>query len=208
MNHQHLAFLLPLFSFVVGCSDSGASSSGLPECDSSQSTTMATAGDAPLPPGSFLQCLARSPEISLQTGSASCLVLELTDAPSPDACACDAANGRAPLSAAHEGARDVAIKAAAAKGKSVSCVCEIVEVTDTDGRNACQSDIQETPVDMANNPIKGFCYIDATTTPPTGNPELVASCPETEKRGIRVLGDPAVTPSASIMTICSESDCN
>jgi hypothetical protein len=208
MNHHHLAFLLPLFSFVVGCSDSGASSSGLPECDSSQSTTMFTAGDVPLPPGGFLQCLARSPEISPQTGSASCLILELTNEASPDACACDAANGRAPLSAEHQGAKDVAVKAAAAQGKSFNCFCEIVQLVDTDGRSACQNVVQETPVDMANNPIKGFCYIDATTTPVTGNPELVASCPETEKRGIRVLGDPAVTPSASIMTICSESDCN
>ena len=208
MNYQHLAFILPLFSFVAGCSDSGASRSGLPECDSSQSTTMATAGDDPLPPRSFLQCLARSPEPSPQTGGVSCLVLELTNEASPDACACDAANGRAPLSAEHQGAKDAAVKAAAVEGKSFNCFCEIVQVVDADGRNACQSVTLETPVDMANNPIKGFCYIDATTTPVTGNPELVASCPETEKRGIRVLGDPAVTPLASIMTICSESDCN
>ena len=41
---------------------------------------------------------------------------------------------------------------------------------------------------MGGQDIHGWCYVDSTTVPPTGNPDIVASCPANEKRIIKFVG--------------------
>jgi hypothetical protein len=192
-----------LVATAVGCSD-GASSSGLPECDSSQLVELFTNDDTP--ETSLGQCLSRTLKPA-PTGQVSCLALELRKTETPEACACDAANGRIPVSKDHAGAKDIALEHEAAAGAGWNCFCEVIQL-EGDARNACTDDISAAPTDGMGEPVRGFCYVDATTVPVTGNPELVKDCPETERRALRFLGDPAILPQASLIMICSEENCN
>jgi hypothetical protein len=202
-------FILFSSSILVALAPSCGSSPGkqLPECDSSQSSTLLVDdGSASMATGSVVQCLARSPQVDAQ-GNATCIALELRTVDTPEACVCDPAKGRMPVPDEHAGANDLALEAGAAEGMSWNCVCEIAPLTGPDA-DVCRTNSSDMPVGPSGNPVEGFCYIDATTTPPTGDPSLVALCPDTEKRALRFVGDPAKADAASLFTICSESDCN
>ncbi|MBW2456602.1 MAG: hypothetical protein JRI68_18940, partial [Deltaproteobacteria bacterium] len=64
-------------------------------------------------------------------------------------------------------------------------------------------DVSDTPVSVQGNAVHGWCYVDATTVPPTGNPEIVANCPETEKRIIRFVGNGKGATGATLFITCS-----
>ena len=81
------------------------------------------------------------------------------------------------------------------------CFCEIQQLdngSDTDPNddllNACQNELSDPPVVNGNN-VNGWCYIDATAG--VGNPDIVKSCPDTEKRLIRFVGAGNPQPGAT-----------
>ena len=51
--------------------------------------------------------------------------------------------------------------------------------------------------------VNGWCYIDATTTPATGNAQLVAKCPQTEQRTIRFVGTGNPDAGTTLFITCS-----
>jgi len=80
--------------------------------------------------------------------------------------------------------------------KDMDCFCELTQAGDPahsspEELKACQNDPSETPVIMGgqhNGEVaQGYCYVDATTSPPIGNPEIVKDCPVDAKRKFRFL---------------------
>ncbi len=88
------------------------------------------------------------------------------------------------------------------------CFCEIPQSTG-DELVACQNDTSDYPV-VQGNEVAGWCYIDAGSSPPVGNPALVAKCPENEKRIIRFVGDGEARNGATLFVACQAevSNCN
>jgi hypothetical protein len=133
------------------------------------------------------QCLPRTLAPG-EDGRVSCTVLEASADP---ACACDASQGRAPVDPALEGELEQVKLDPAVQAGGLGCVCQIQQLSG-DALAACQS-LPAAPASPA-----GWCYVDATSTPPTGNPDLVKACPANEKREIRFLG--AAHPQSGAVT--------
>ena len=49
-----------------------------------------------------------------------------------------------------------------------NCFCQIDQTLGED-LTACQEQTSSTPVNASDDAVHGFCYVDATTVPPTGN---------------------------------------
>jgi hypothetical protein len=62
------------------------------------------------------------------------------------------------------------------------CACELVQCSGA-ALTQCQTDA--TPVAQLR---PGFCYVDAATVPPLGDPALVATCSTNSRRELRILG--------------------
>jgi hypothetical protein len=148
------------------------------------------------------QCLPRTltPNADNQVP---CLLLEarrVEDALVGQCNACTEA-GRQPVSADHQPAVEAAKQDPIAETSAWNCFCEIQQVTGNQLK-ACQNDTNNPPLaDGAE--VNGWCYVDATTTPATGNAEIVADCPETEKRIIRFVGEGSAKAGATIFITCS-----
>ena len=83
-----------------------------------------------------------------------------------------------------------------------NCFCEITQVTG-DELHACQYDAGTDCPNVGGVPVHGWCYVDASTVPPTGNEDIVANCPETERRIIRFVCDGKGAPGATLFVTCS-----
>jgi hypothetical protein len=148
------------------------------------------------------QCLPRTLTPNEQN-QVPCLLLEARRVEEALVGSCNACTekGRQPVSADHQPAVEAAKQDPIAETSAWNCFCEITQVTG-DELNACQNDTANPP--LANGAeVNGWCYVDATTTPYTGNPEIVADCPETEKRIIRFVGEGGAKAGATIFITCS-----
>ena len=54
--------------------------------------------------------------------------------------------------------------------------------------------------------MDGYCYIDQTSSPPVGNPELVSSCGASEKRTIRFVGKGNPASDATMYITCGVTE--
>jgi hypothetical protein len=82
------------------------------------------------------------------------------------------------------------------------CLCEIVQLQgspDDEGsdRYQCQND------ESVSKEIDGWCYVDATTVPPTGNRDLVSGCPATEQRLVRFVNRGEVSQGGRVYITCA-----
>ncbi len=84
-----------------------------------------------------------------------------------------------------------------------NCFCEIAQTTG-EAQTACQNDVSQIPITPNGTPVDGWCYLDANVFPPIGNPEIVSSCPATEQRTLRFLGDAEPTNGATFFIWCQE----
>ena len=75
------------------------------------------------------------------------------------------------------------------------CLCEISQLTGGD-LNECQNNA------VPNPNVFGYCYIDAATDPPIGNPAIVERCPPTQKRLLRFVGDDVPQAGAVSFIAC------
>lgn len=131
-----------------------------------------------------------------ENGQVSCIILEATR--TGGNCVCDANIGRREIDAAHEQAKQAALADPLAATAGWDCFCEIEQLSGDE-----LSECQNNPDDTAVAGLDGWCYVDATTAPPTGNPDIVASCPETEKRIIRFVGEGKGQPGATLFITCT-----
>jgi hypothetical protein len=156
------------------------------------------------------QCLPRTltPD---DDGQVSCLVLEARK--TDGNCKCDYA-ARSDVTGDHEPAAQAALDLPISKISKLDCVCEINQtlgddntIVGDDALTACQNNITE-PVLLSAGPnsgapVDGWCYVDATTTPPTGNPDIVAKCADTERRIVRFVGKGEAQAGATLFITCS-----
>ena len=140
------------------------------------------------------QCLPRSLTPNAE-GQVACLILEARVVNDGQCDAICSGPGRNTIPQDHP-----AVKAAKqdplASAAGWNCFCEISQLTGAE-LVACQEQAQEPPG------IDGWCYVDAAGQPPIGNPEIVASCPDTEKRIIRFVGDGQGATGATLFITCT-----
>jgi len=147
------------------------------------------------------QCFAE-PLAPAEDGRLPCALVE---ARADDACACERSEGRKPLADALASA----VKADTTVDAAQSCLCEIIQAGDAsvsppsgpEELYACQNDPSEPPT-ANGTPVDGWCYVDATRTPPLGAPALAAACPGEAKRRIRFAGAGAPTAGAALLLVC------
>jgi hypothetical protein len=143
-------------------------------------------------------------------GQVQCLIIEARA--TGGACECDPAKARGPIQPAHE----AAVKAAKADKQANTawdCFCEIAQtgadpdLSSKEELDACQQDASPAPVikggPQDGQPANGWCYVDAVSTPPTGNPAIVKDCPANEKRLVRFVGAGNALPNATLFITCS-----
>jgi hypothetical protein len=129
-----------------------------------------------------------------------CLVLEARA--TFGACSCDPAKARLDVSSENAGAVDAALSLDIAKASNWDCFCALPQL-EGEALTVCQNDAADEPVDSAGKPVSGFCYVDGTTDPPTGNEALVADCSETQRRRIRVVGDAEPVSGGTLIITCT-----
>lgn len=144
------------------------------------------------------QCLPRklTPD---DDGHVSCLVLEARQS---ETCTCDAADGRTKVEGKHIDAVQGAQESGVIDEKN-DCFCEIPQL-DGDELSACQTHLED-PIVVDGDQVDGWCYVDATSVPPVGAPELVPeSCASTERRLVRLVGTAKARPGSTLFIMCSE----
>jgi hypothetical protein len=154
------------------------------------------------------QCFSRTLPRDEQ-GHVPCSIVEAQHASDASASACNACEGPGRKPIDPEKAKLIAgvSQDSGCSGGACNCFCEVEQLSGS-ALEACQNDLSPVPVDPATGSIaNGFCYVDATTVPATGAPELVASCPSTERRMIRIVGEePERTGSTMFITCTIDSE--
>jgi hypothetical protein len=145
------------------------------------------------------QCLPRQLNPNPTTGEVGCLILEgrnTSGAGAGSMCDafCKSQPGRQPVAPEHQPALQTDDVKAAAKNSNLDCFCELTQ-TSGDDLTHCQQDV------TAPASVYGWCYVDATIG--VGNPELVATCPDTERRLIRFVGNQVPATGATLFITCS-----
>lgn len=136
--------------------------------------------------GAFGFCVDEAPPVDA-SGSTACTILEARK--TGGACTCG--DGRAPLAEERQ-------CLLASLPAAFDCLCEIPEA-DGAGLSACQNDTSAAP--LANGaPVNGFCAIDASSSPPLGEPKLAAACPG--QHLVRFVGSGAPSPDGTVLIAC------
>ena len=145
-------------------------------------------------------CLARSFNVDAD-GQVTCLMLEGRSLGAGESCSCQS-DGRAPVDPGHAGAVAAAAEDPVSVDHGLDCFCEIPQLDGAEG-DACRTTPGE-PVLVDGQEPAGWCYVDATSLPPIGNPALVAQCPAVERRTIRFLGAGRVASGATLFLTCQQ----
>ena len=155
-------------------------------------------------------CLNQSLPVD-ESGRATCRLIEARAVPE-GSCACDGAKGRRSIPSEDSGLLKAIEADPAAELYGLSCFCELEQLTNTDAQgnatgalDACQESLAGFPADASGEIVDGWCYVDATTTPVTGNPKLVKDCSETRKRTLRFVGKGAPKDGAKLYLTCAEA---
>jgi hypothetical protein len=143
------------------------------------------------------QCLPRSLTPNAD-GRVECVILEARN--TANACACNPTEGRGDVRAENAAIVQSIKQDPLATKAGWDCFCELLQPTG-DELAACQNDPSTQPQVNGNN-VNGWCYLDANTTPPTGNPEILASCPESQKRNFRFVGAGEPKNGATMFITC------
>lgn len=139
-------------------------------------------------------------------GSTPCVVIEAIHDDAGQS-ACDQP-GRQPVDAAHKPAVEAAKADAFAPTGDFAwnSFCEITQLTGdaadmASDRYQCQN-LEKTAIPTS---INGWCYVDATTVPAYGNPDLeeFKSCGDNEKRLVRFVNGGNVTKGGTAFITCS-----
>ncbi len=144
------------------------------------------------------QCLPRSLKTNAE-GQVPCLILEARRVIEGQECNCNS-DGRQNVTDEHEPAQKAIENDPVYEG--LNCFCEITQTVGED-LAACRDEIDEPVVNASSTAVHGWCYIDATTVPSTGNPEIVAGCPDTQRRLIRFVGGGAGQTGATLFITCT-----
>jgi hypothetical protein len=139
------------------------------------------------------QCLSRTLEPN-DKGQVACLIVEART--TGGSCDCNAADARQPVEPAHLPAVSTILEDENAEAAGWDCFCEIPQLKG-DALSACRNDTDLELLESSEG--GGWCYVDAAT----GNADLVKTCPVTERRMIRFVGEGEVQPSATAFITCA-----
>jgi hypothetical protein len=92
--------------------------------------------------------------------------------------------------------------------RGFDCFCEIPQLSGAEPGEplyACQNDASEHPVLESGELVNGYCYVDAMSTPPVGNPAIASACPATEKRLLRFVGKGKPRQNSMLFITCQSS---
>ncbi len=150
------------------------------------------------------QCLTQTLEV--QDGRTTCMLIEASN--SGGQCSCDPSLARRDIIAGTDA--DQAMKQAQQHPLAVpsgwDCYCEMAQLKGEE-LTACQNDISETPV-VNGQKVSGWCYV-AVSPVQVGNPQLLAKCPDNEKRDLRFLGAGKTRDGATLFVSCQTGpSCN
>jgi hypothetical protein len=202
-----IASLATACSSPTGVSSSGtASSSGTGGASSSSGPGGACTGSActcgpgarvnrltlPPPAGAPPGCLPVKLPVDAQGQVVVCAILE---ARATDGGACDcSAVARGPVPMADACLQQIAAQDPYIVLSHLDCFCEVTQATGA-ALTSCQNAVTNPTGD-------GWCYIDATTTPPIGNPALVQNCVAAEKHSLRFIGQGMPSAGAALLLAC------
>ncbi len=158
------------------------------------------------------QCLPRSLTPNNQ-GQVQCLIVEARSTSDAAQCktACEGAARIGPLADTNPAVKEAKLDPLN-KSTKWNCFCEIEQTEGAVGKSgrpmdlaACQDEApnKEPILNEKGANVDGWCYIDATTVPPTGNTDVVANCPDSERRLIRFVGKGNAAPGATLFITCS-----
>jgi hypothetical protein len=142
------------------------------------------------------QCLSRVLDSDAR-GRVDCLMLEARRSGN---CSCDLP-GRRPVASEHRRAVELAMDDPLYELAKWDCFCELEQLEGAALQQCQQSNADEPQLD--GEPIAGWCYVDASTFPPVGNPDIVASCPSRERRNLRLLGHRLPAPGSTTFIYCA-----
>ncbi|MCK6592941.1 MAG: hypothetical protein L6Q76_35755, partial [Polyangiaceae bacterium] len=152
-------------------------------------------------------CLLRQLPID-DEGRAECKLIEARAIPE-SACECDEATGRRAVE--NTGLVKAILADPRAQLNKVSCFCELVQLSNegpsgepTGELDACRDSLAMFPTDQSGEMVHGWCYVDATMTPPTGSPELVKECSDEHMRKLRFTGKGEPQVGALMYMTCAE----
>jgi hypothetical protein len=138
-----------------------------------------------------------------EDGNVPCIVIEARDsdgdgdAGTDAKCNCDLAARKDPEGGAAVAADQIRSELANEEpSPGYDCLCEVTQL-DGDARTSCQNE------DLPPNDVDGWCYVDATSVPQVGNPALVSSCPASEQRLVRFVGEGEVKGGGRLYITCS-----
>lgn len=132
-------------------------------------------------------------------GQVSCLAIEgrFTGA---ETCECDAASARRDFDAA--ALLQDSNFAEVAQYQQLDCFCRIEQLHGEE-QKLCREQIAE-PIVTSEGQADGWCYIDATSAPVLGNPQLAAHCPDTQERVLRFVGAGEIQDNATLFLHCTD----
>ncbi|MEJ7733115.1 MAG: hypothetical protein WKG00_28455 [Polyangiaceae bacterium] len=127
-------------------------------------------------------------------GHVQCLVLQ---ASVNEQCSCDAA-GTEPVPGDLQDAVTLANELSPDTGWN--CFCHVKQLSG-DALEACRTDVSETPI-VDGKSVDGWCYVDPDQG---GNEALVQSCPVTEQRKVRLIGEAKGGSGTTNLIACTTS---
>jgi hypothetical protein len=153
------------------------------------------------------RCLPRKLTVD-DTGKLPCQVVEALSEDRKPPAGCGALKGRTAVdpSNAQDAKLDAAVRGALKLGNkcgpdtSVQCesflLCKIDQLQG-DGLKECQEN------QTTGENVYGYCYISDTADQKIGNPDLLANCPESERRLLRFVGDNVPAGGAVTFIACA-----
>ena len=169
------------------------------------------------------QCLPRQLKPNKEA-QVSCLILEGRNTNNTHKADCDAfCDGktaekivaRQHVQADHKPAIESDDVQKAIKQSNLDCFCEIQQLTGPTTKtgctnattplsalDACQCQTADPPI-FSGMPANGWCYVDATSNPTVGNPDIVKNCQSTEKHLVRFAGGGNPAPGATLFITCA-----
>ncbi|WP_437733033.1 hypothetical protein [Sorangium sp. So ce1335] len=142
------------------------------------------------------QCLPRTLTPNNE-GQVSCLILEARN--TQGQCRCDDTPARVEVPELHQAAKDKVLDDPIAQVAGWDCVCEIEQLAG-DQATACRNDPSDN-VKVGGEDVHGWCYVDPSIR--VGSPDIVASCPPTERRIIRFTNEGEAQQGATLFITCS-----
>ena len=152
-------------------------------------------------------CLPRK-LVASDEGQVNCMVLEARKSEGKGAC-CDPGSFRVDVTGDKRAAIEEIQQDPSVAAAGYDCFCEIPQLQGTEEGEplwACQNDTSRAPTLPNGDTVNGYCYIDQTSSPPIGNPELVSSCSAAEKRTIRFVGKGNPVEDATLFITCGVTE--